>query len=173
MHHLKYLRYLVRHKWFVLVAGLRYGATFWRLLIHDWSKFLPSEWVPYAQNFYWTQEQKSAETMDAIGRYGLCEMAPWGHFVGDRFASAWNLHQKRNKHHWQFWLVTQDSGETFPVGMPEKYVREMVADWAGAGRAITGAWEVATWWQKNRGKIRLRTEDAELVDRLLGTSAPA
>jgi hypothetical protein len=50
--HLRYLSYVVCHKWFVFVAGLKTGAPFWRLLIHDWSKFMPSEWRPYVLSFY-------------------------------------------------------------------------------------------------------------------------
>ena len=44
--HLRYLGYVLRHKWFVLVAGLKVGAPLWRLLIHDWSKFTAAEWGP-------------------------------------------------------------------------------------------------------------------------------
>jgi hypothetical protein len=33
--------------------------------------------------------------------------------------------------------------------MPEKFVREMVADWMGAGRAITGRWDVNDWYRPN------------------------
>jgi hypothetical protein len=43
--HWRYLRYLCRHKWFVAVAGLHLGVGLWRLLIHDYSKFFPSEWL--------------------------------------------------------------------------------------------------------------------------------
>jgi hypothetical protein len=41
MKHVRYLSYVVRHKWFVLLAGIKTGAPLWRLLIHDWSKFAP------------------------------------------------------------------------------------------------------------------------------------
>lgn len=173
MSHLKYLRYLIRHKWFVFVAGLRMGVPLWRLLVHDWSKFLPSEWIPYAQNFYWPHEKKNNESLEAFRLYGLCEAAPFGHFVSDRFQIAWNHHQKRQPHHWQYWLITMDSGETFPLPMPEVFAREMVADWMGAGRAITGKWEVELWYTKNRDRIKLRDETRELVERLMGWHAPA
>jgi len=39
--------------------------------------------------------------------------------------------------------------------MPEHFVREMIADWCGAGRAITGEWEVLDWYEKNREKMAL------------------
>lgn len=162
--HWKYLVYLVRHKWFVLIAGLRIGAPLWRLLIHDWSKFLPSEWFPYVSYFY---RDNSGEGLEAIGEYGLVEMAPYGFFAEDRFNIAWNLHQKRNKHHWQFWVLQQDCGDRFPLPIPNHYIREMVADWAGAGRAITGKWGVCTWYAKNKHVIVLRTEVRGKVEKLL------
>lgn len=165
--HWQYLKYLVRHKWFVLVAGLKTGAPLWRLLVHDWSKFLPSEWLPYAQFFYWPQGRKDQESNEAFQKYSICELAPHGHFVGDRFNTAWLLHQNRNPHHWQFWLLTTDSGETAPRPMPDHFVREMVADWMGAGRAITGRWEVQEWYEKNRGKMSLHPETRAAVEALL------
>ena len=47
----------------------------------------------------------------------------------------------------------QDNDPNYPIPMPEKYAREMVADWAGAGRAITGKWETLEWYEKNQEKI--------------------
>lgn len=34
---------ILKHKWFVLLAGLEVGVPLWRLIIHDWSKFTPAE----------------------------------------------------------------------------------------------------------------------------------
>jgi len=48
----RYLKYLIRHKWFVFRAGLKLKVSIWRLLIHDWTKFLPSEFFPYLRKFY-------------------------------------------------------------------------------------------------------------------------
>ena len=166
--HLEYLGYIIRHKYFVFVAGLKVGAPVWRLIIHDWTKFLPSEWFPYVKHFY--DCDKNAEIMEAFAIYDLVELAPWGFLSEDRFNGAWLLHQKRNKHHWQYWHGVMDTGDSFLIPMPEKYVREMVADWAGAGRAITGKWEVAAWYKKNSPRIRLR--DHSPVERLISKHFP-
>ncbi len=40
------------------------------------------------------------------------------------------------------------------------YIKEMVADWKGAGRAITGIndpQECKTWYNKNQNKIKLES----------------
>lgn len=161
--HLKYLSYVIRHKWFVFVAGLRIGAPIWRLIIHDWSKFLPSEWIPYVNSFY------GGERTDSIRA---------------AFDRAWLHHQKRNKHHWQYWILLEDNpaqgkhllqspdeARDFAVHalrMPTKYAYEMVADWMGAGRAITGKWEASEWYSKNRENIVLHPQTRELVETLLG-----
>lgn len=153
--HLRYLSYVLRHKWFVLVAGLRVGAPLWRLLIHDWSKLTPSEWRPYVLSFY--------------GPWGYAERPPE---VVEAFDRAWLHHQHANPHHWQHWVLREDSGDTKVLRMPEHFVREMVADWMGAGRAITGRWEVGEWYAANHAKMLLHPATREEVESLLARIDP-
>ena len=49
--HWSYLKYVLRHKWYVLIECVRLGII-WQGLWHDWHKFLPSEWFPYARYFH-------------------------------------------------------------------------------------------------------------------------
>ena len=51
MKYIKYLRYLIIHKFWVFIYCCQYGL-YWRGIIHDLSKFLPSEFIPYANYFY-------------------------------------------------------------------------------------------------------------------------
>lgn len=51
--------------------------------------------------------------------------------------------------------------------MPSSLAREMVADWLGAGRAITGEWGVKSWYVENRERIRLHPDTRWLVDALV------
>lgn len=158
--HWKYLKYVVRHKWFVYIAGRHLGVSFWRLLKHDWHKFLPSEWFPYVAYFYGpTVAMKDTEPDDY--RY-WCARGP----VMADFDHAWNLHQKRADHHWQFWVLTEDSGKVKPLQMSEAAVLEMVADWYGAGRAITGKWEADVWYEKNKEKMNLWPKTRERVEQI-------
>lgn len=144
MSHLRYARYLAVHKWFVLIAGLKVGAPLWRLLIHDWSKLTPAEWGPYVRRFYDKERERPGE-----------------------FDSAWRHHQEHNPHHWQFWL-RGNGYEPAPTLMPEHFAREMVADWMGAGRAITGCWEVAEWYDKNAEKMVLHPATRAYVEKIIG-----
>jgi Family of unknown function (DUF5662) len=146
--HLRYVSYVARHKWWVFVAGLKTGAPLWRLVIHDWSKMSAAEWRPYVRSFYGS-EGRTPEVRAAFDR-------------------AWLHHQHRNPHHWQHWLLREDDGPTKALEMPKPLVREMVADWMGAGRAITGKWEVCEWYAKNAAKIVLHAETRREVEKILG-----
>lgn len=158
--HLRYLSYVLRHKTFVFVAGLRTKAPLWRLLTHDWSKFTPAEWRPYVQNFYGSPRGWYARNPEA-----------WKVRCAEAFDRAWLHHQHANPHHWQHWILREDSGATRILAMPEHFVREMVADWMGAGRAITGQWEVVEWYAKNRDRILLHEETRALVEWLLAEAS--
>lgn len=152
--HWLYLKYVVRHKWFVFVAGVKIGAPLLRLIVHDWTKFLPAEWVPYALSFY--------------GPWKYSERPGW---LVERFDIAWIHHQHHNPHHWQHWVLREDSGLVKTLPMPRGLVREMVADWMGAGRAITGKWGAAEWYLANAPKMLLHYETQMLVEMLLGVKA--
>lgn len=147
--HICYLSYVLRHKWFVFVAGLRVGAPLWALIIHDWSKFTPAEWGAYVHAFY---------APDGSNQYK----------PSLAFDVAWNHHQKINPHHWQYWLLTMDAGDTRPLPMPERYIREMVADWMGAGRAL-GKPDVIGWYQAGKDQRTLHPETRLQVEEILNT----
>lgn len=145
--HLRYASYVARHKWFVFRAGLKTGAPLWRLVIHDWSKLSPAEWGPYCRRFFG-------------GRSGMLDKAA----DPEDFHRAWTHHWHLNAHHWEHWITAEGK----PMTMPDHFIREMVADWMGAGRAITGKWEVLSWYEKNCHKIKLAAGTRERVERLLG-----
>lgn len=159
--HLRCLSYFLRHKWWVLVAGLRTGAPLWRLIVHDWSKLRPSEWFAYVDHFY--RRDGQAQHVAKGRHYDPADGSM-------AFNRAWLFHQHRNPHHWQHWVLREDGGRTMALPMPAHFVREMVADWAGAGRAQTGRWGVKEWYQKNRGKMVLHPETERQVARLLRLS---
>src|SRR5688572_9099157 len=82
--HWAYLKYVLRHKWFVFQECLKLGVPLWIAIVHDWDTFLPDEWLPYARTFY--KPDGSKQYVESID-----------------FALAWKQHQHRNKHHWQYW----------------------------------------------------------------------
>ena len=76
---------------------------------HDRSKYEKDEWIPYRDYFYGDDRVSTP--------------------VNDKFDFAWNLHQKRNPHHGQYWVLIKDSGEVIPQDIPLEYVLEMLCDW--------------------------------------------
>lgn len=147
LRHWQYLKYVLRHKWFVFRACWDLGVPLWIAIVHDWDKFLPDEWIPYARTFYDKSGNKQYKEYPA-------------------FSTAWNAHQKRNKHHWQYWMLTWDRGETECLPMPDVYIREMVADWRGAGKAL-GKPNTCEWYYANRDKIQLHPASRKRVEELI------
>ena len=143
--YLGYLKALLRHKWFVFLEAWKLGIP-WLGLVHDLSKFWPSEFWAYAQYFYGPNPSE------------------------DIFNVGWLHHQHRNKHHWQRWILTNDrQGQTICLPMPDKYRREMLADWKGAGRAY-GNPNTAEWYLQNRNAIQLHWRTREWIEDKLGIS---
>lgn len=127
-----YLKAVLRHKYYVFLAGRRVGnIPLWRLIIHDWTKFLPVEFIGYAN---W--------------HFGNCKNK-------ETWAKAWLHHANHNPHHHEYWVIRwfgedaqfyEELGEPvadFVVALeiPETYLREMVADWMGASRNYSGTWD--------------------------------
>lgn len=130
MKHFQYLRYLLKHKWYVAVECVKHGLYF-HAFAHDLSKFRPSEWFPYVEYFY-----------GALGK---------GEAVQLSFDLAWLKHQHRNRHHYQHWVLLEDEGQTKALLIPDKAIVQMACDWIGASKAIRGKNATAVeWYEKVR-----------------------
>lgn len=202
--HFRYLRYVLRHKWFVFLGCRILGVPLWQALIHDWTKFLPIEWFAY------------------VDRLDRSRNSSW-HSVEDtpEYTRAWKHHWSRNPHHWEYWIHTIDldcpdtnlwiddyvtgvgdgapfagyvvrvrkargsppshyrirtENDEFWAGdfellkrvspMPERYVREMVADWYGAGMA-QGKPDIRGWYEANKHRRTLHPATQSRVQELL------
>lgn len=161
--HWQYLRYVARHKWYVFRACRRLGAPLWRAITHDLSKFSPAEWSPYVDYFYDTWPPYATVSAYHKTYYGDKWTQEWAE---ERFDRAWLHHQHANPHHWQWWLLREDDGETKVLAMPEDYIREMVADWWGAGMAL-GKPDTRGWYEANQHKMALHPHTRSRVETLL------
>jgi len=153
----KYLQYVVIHKFWVFVECCRFGLV-WQGIIHDWHKLLPSEFEPYARHF----KGNIQSGRDKTGYYKPED-------TGDpAFDLAWFLHQKRSKHHWQSWIMPTEGGIGCKAfAMPERYWKEMIADWRGAGMAQTGSRDIMKWYATNRQKLLLHPDTRQAVERTI------
>ena len=129
---MRYAWLTLKHKLFVLLAGLRYTKTpLGLLLLHDLSKLTWAELPGYQRQFFRKRKDPT------------------------QWAKTWAHHIERNPHHYEHW-VQQVGGRSYAFIMPEEYVREMVADWIGASRAYEGRWPrlgAWAWLDKNLERV--------------------
>lgn len=133
MRHIRFAWFLVVHKFWVAVAGVRLGVPAGLLLRHDLSKCRPSEWRRHALAY--AGELSETET-----------------------AALRAMHARREPHHPEYW-----SGRP----MPDVFLREMVADWYGRGRARTGKWEAREWFAQHGEELPLHPDTRAQVRALL------
>lgn len=102
---IKHLCLILKHKWYVFKIGRQLDVPLWRLIKHDMSKFLPSEFPHYVIQFYGNFCQKRDNEK--------------------HWKRSLELHYKRNDHHWEHW-------NKFEGAMAPEAIREMLADWISA-----------------------------------------
>lgn len=162
--HLHYLSYVLRHKWFVFLAGLRVGVPVWRLIVHDWDKFLPRMWIPYVNQFH---RSDAPAGMSSVGYLHDKESAKAA------FNVAWESHWRRHGHHWDHWVNRDPAvASRWAKEMPEVLVREMLADWMGAGRAQGVGWDVRPWYAVNGERMTLHPQTRILIEQLIAAYFP-
>lgn len=148
--HWRYLKYVLRHKWYVFLACLEYGLL-WRGIKHDWHKFLPDEWGPYSGYDF---SKGLPKTTGYIHELDPDEV---------EFNIAMNKHHNRGDHHWEHWLLRNKDGSTLALPMPEICAKEMIADWRGAGLA-QGRPKTWEWYLLNRDNIQLHRKTRMLIE---------
>lgn len=145
--HWAYLKIVLRHKLAVLKGCRIMGVPLWRGLMHDMSKFSLTEWNAYVNNFYNSDGTKK-KIRNPDGSYDPSSQTT-------AFTRAWLHHHKNNKHHWQSWISIGDCGKLTPVEIPDVYIREIIADWIGAGIAYSNESNPYNWFASNVHKMIL------------------
>ena len=135
----EYKESLSEHIALVQEAGKKLGVCSVQLAQHDVSKWSDEELPYYAKNFFGGGDPVN-------------------------FPSAWLHHIHHNPHHWQHWIFSDGwvlDGSYIVDGclpMPPHFLREMVADWMGAGRLYTGSWDMSEWLIVNLPNIKLHPD---------------
>jgi hypothetical protein len=141
-----YFKYVVEHKWNVGIECIKAGLYI-HAITHDLSKFLPSEFIPYARFFYETDRTKKYKQSDEDNI---------------NFQMGWLKHQKRNKHHWNYWVSITRKDELVPLPMPMKYVKQMICDWRGMSRKFGGT--ARQYWDDNKDKMILHPRTVTRIE---------
>lgn len=63
----KNLKYIAKHKYYIIGPGRQLGLSYGQLLKHDLSKLTPTEWGPYAQHWF-GKKTKEGEKAYATAR---------------------------------------------------------------------------------------------------------
>lgn len=148
----KYLKYVIRHKYFVFLESCKLGIPI-RGLVHDTSKFFPDEFFPYMNHFYGhVQKQGYIKQNDTI--------------VDPQFDRQWLKHIHRNKHHWQYWILVENYNDHhYKIQkMPLKYTKEMLADWIGASRQQGFGTDISEWYNKHKDKIKIHSSTRKWLE---------
>lgn len=115
---------IAKHKYYVGAECFKRGL-YWRGVMHDMSKFLPSEL--YAAVVYYGLSKKERRYRRAYYRARL-------------------LHTRRNDHHAEYWRLV--NGNEVTVEMDERATVEMVCDWIALARCDSTRYD---GWSKRVG----------------------
>lgn len=137
---LQNLLYIAHHKYYVYLEGRKLQLPRKQLLLHDISKFSSKEFSAYRNHFFLPENESKAN---------------------GEFELAWQHHLSKNPHHWQHWLK-QVNGQTKPQEMPEKYAKEMLADWLAMSRKFNNS--PKKWYYNRKENIILHPNTQQLVE---------
>ena len=125
-------------------------------LLHDLSKYTPSEFFIGARYYQGNKSPNDAERQD-IG-----------------YSSAWMHHKGRNKHHYEYWIDYQlgaPKGTMGPVPMPARYIAEMFCDRIAAciiyNKENYDPQMALDYYLKGKGTTMIHPETGRLLEGLL------
>ncbi len=149
--HLKTINY---HKALVMKYCFKAGL-YKQGLLHDMSKYTPSEFLTGIKYFQGDKSPNSAERAE----YG--------------YSKAWLHHKGRNKHHIEYWIDYGQTGDKKMTGieMPVNYVVEMFCDRIAACKvynkdSYTDA-DPYNYYKRSRQYYMIHPETDRLLKRLL------
>ena len=154
---MNHLRTVIRHKELVMIGCFRVGL-YRQGLMHDLSKFAPTEFLVGARYFQGHRSPNNAERED-IG-----------------YSSSWLHHKGRNRHHFEYWVdynLRGKDGESplVPVKMPGRFVVEMLMDRIAASKVYLGdAYTDKSplgYFDGGRARKFMHPETAALLEKLL------
>ena len=152
-HPIKHFLVITRHRHKVLGHCARAGIL-WRGLMHDMSKYSPSEFIPSAKHFVGTRSPNELER-EANGH-----------------SLAWMHHKGRNRHHFEYWTDYNPRTKAVEaVKMPLVFVIEMFCDRVGACKIYRGKdYTDASGYEyfiRGRARDRMHKDTAALLEELL------
>lgn len=115
----KHFKTVIKHKWLVMILMFKCGY-YWQGIMHDMSKFSPTEFCSSAKYFQGDKSPIDAEKTER------------------GYSIAWQHHKGHNPHHWEYWIDNLGNYKNTPIPIPFKFIVEMVCDWISAGIVYSG-----------------------------------
>ena len=141
---------ITRHKWVVFKLCCKVGQP-WRGLVHDLSKYSPTEFWEGVKYFNGKHSPITEEKKDK------------------GYSQAWLHHKGRNKHHTDYWVDLSAPDKT-PI-IPYQYVAEMLCDKLAAGMVYKGKdWTKEyelDYWLNERDKTLVNDQVEALITEFL------
>ncbi len=118
---LAHFKTITKHRHEVIKNCYKAGIL-WQGLLHDLSKYSPTEFISGAKHYQGTRSPNDFER-EAHG-----------------YSKAWMHHMGRNRHHFEYWrdYSPQHKGFMTPVQMPYNYIVEMFCDRVAASKIYQG-----------------------------------
>ena len=115
---------VAKHRYLVMEGCFRVGL-YRQGLLHDLSKFAPTEFMVGARYWQGNRSPNNAEREE------------------NGYSASWLHHKGRNRHHFEYWIDYNLRGDIeedaiIPVKMPGRYVIEMFMDRIAASKVYAG-----------------------------------
>lgn len=150
---IKYLFKILRHKYYVLKIGLKFKVSLWRLIKHDWTKFLPCEFFSY-YNYYYKNNLGTSTLTIKNSNISLINYD----YNKIKYDLAFLHHKNLNDHHFEHYILNNKT----IIDMPEEAIKEMIADWFAASIAYKNVYPTKlcwAWWKKNKSRVKENVTD--------------
>ena len=149
---------ITHHKILVMQGCFKVGL-YKQGLLHDLSKYSPTEFLVGCRYYQGTRSPNAAER-EALG-----------------YSTAWMHHKGRNNHHYEYWtdLDLENRGKMTGVPMPPNYVAEMLMDRIAASKTYlkenyTDASSLE-YYNRARERELMHPKTREILEKLLNMLA--
>ena len=147
-----HLKTIFTHKYWVFKYCCKCGIPI-RGLLHDMSKFSPSELIP---NLKYIEPGKSPINVAK---------------EKDGYSKAWMHHKSHNPHHYEYWMDRFDNG-CYVTRMPFECMVECLCDYLAANRAYNPKEKKPyhselEWWKKERKIKTMHPDNIRFLDHVL------
>ena len=144
---------ITKHRLLVMEGCFRVGL-YWQGLVHDLSKYSPTEFLSGAKFYQGNRSPNTAER-EVKG-----------------YSEAWMHHKGRNRHHYEYWTdISKETRQYESLPIPRKYLVEMVMDRRAAcmtyqGKDYTDGAALA-YFRKSMERNRMHPQTRQELDFLL------